>query len=845
MVDGIEKQIKEVERAAEKWIKKMEEARDKDLKNADLYNSMILEKERQTQEKVKKIRQTEYARISAETKKLMDSYNQLWDNSSSSALGKHISALDSVTNKLSNDIKTLNQSIKELNNSRLQMQFGDAFKNSVDGLLEMLNGSDFQKKVQDYLAKAYNLKPKEAQSLTEKFIKELKNGLKNVSDEDFEIEIGETKVNASKLLTSIANSIKDTDFSSILSDVFDTREAYNMLKKQEEELKEERRKTEEEAYNKMNKTVSKEEEALMIERERSKIYGEMAKESQEIALSQAERGELAEIPEDLANYIDLQIENLENERARLQGEIKAYKDMMTKGPFASTEHEMQAKHQAEFFTQKEMETEINRLKELEKELDKYYKKKEEQAKRTDLESKSLSLEYGDTEGLFSTEQINSFKNSVKEIENEMKRLEQAKSDLSQKLRDDKGVMSDEEVEQTKINIATIEADLEELAEKKVNLEKWAERAEKGFGFFDNTELLKEEVEIEKLQSKIQALQLIKQQGSELSQKIAAKEQELADNSAALKKTEEELYALNQIKAQGIDVTSQIQKKEEELERLREVNSDKNVERAKKEIEDMRTILAEIGFTSEEDIDKMIDIYNAKIKQHAKTTQKLMAQTATSVLNSFATVANALQGLFEEIGEDNAEMTNFLEGLAYINIGVNLAAAIAEAVSAGAGMPFPYNLAAIASGVAAVVAAIASAISTYKQYHKQVSSPSFATGGVIGGRTAKTKEEGKRDDVPIWASRGEYIINAEKVKEYGVDFFDSINFGKKLRKFNINGKYAEGGMVSQTTIQNVTTNTQSYDMLVEALEHMPSPEVSVVEISHKQRKVKTKEAISKK
>lgn len=842
MVDGIEKQIKQVERESEKWVKKMKEARDKDLKNADIYNSMILEKERQTQEKVKKIRQTEYARISAETKKLMDSYNQLWDNSSTSALGKHISALDSVTNKLSDDIKTLNQSIKELNNSRLQMMYGDAFRDSADALLGIIQGEDFQKNIQEYLAKAYNLKPKEAQKVAENILKELKNGFKNISDEPLEIEIGETKIDASAFLQNFATAFKDNNLKNIVSDILDTREVYDSLKAQENELKEERRKAEEEAYNKMNKTVSKEEEALMIERERSKIYGEIAKDSQEVALNQAESGQVAEIPEDLSNYIDLQIENLENERAKLQGDINSYKDMMAKGPFTSIEDEMKKKHQAEIWTLIDKDKEINRLKEIEAELDKYYAKKEKQSKRTDLESKSLSVEYGTTEGFFSTDQINAYKQAIKDIEDEMKSLQQQKEGMEKALSD--GVVPESEVEQTKINISVIEADLEELAEKKVNLTKWAQRAEKGFGFFDNTEIIKEEVEIEKLQNKIQALQLIKQRGAELSEKISAKEQELADNSAALQKTEEELYVLNHVKGKGIDVTDQIIEKEKELERLRELNSEENVNRSKKEIDNMRTELAEIGYTSEEEIDKTIDTLNGKVKQHAKTTEKLMKQTAASVLSSFATVANALQGLFEEIAEDNAEMTNFLEGMAYVNIGVNLAAGIAEAVAAGAGLVFPYNLAAIASGVAAVVAAIASAISTYKQYHKQVSAPAFATGGVIGGREASTKAEGKRDDVPIWASKGEYIINADAVKKYGVDFFDSINFGKKLKKFNISGKYAEGGMVSQTTIQQVTTNSQSYDMLVDALQQMPAPEVSVKEISNKQNRVKVKEGISK-
>lgn len=233
------------------------------------------------------------------------------------------------------------------------------------------------------------------------------------------------------------------------------------------------------------------------------------------------------------------------------------------------------------------------------------------------------------------------------------------------------------------------------------------------------------------------------------------------------------------------------------------------------------------------------------KALANNTKKIWQQTVSSIASSIQQASSALSELLNEIGEDNASMANFLEGMAYVQIGVNLAVSIAEAVSAGAGMPFPYNLAAIATGVAAVVAAISSAISTYKQYHKDVTSPNFATGGIIGGRTARTKEEGKRDDVKINASRGEYIINAQTVKDYGVEFFDAINFGKKMRKLNISGRYAEGGVVTQSIIEKTTSQTINYDALVDALQSMPNPIVSVAEISSKQNRVKVKESIAKK
>lgn len=62
----------------------------------------------------------------------------------------------------------------------------------------------------------------------------------------------------------------------------------------------------------------------------------------------------------------------------------------------------------------------------------------------------------------------------------------------------------------------------------------------------------------------------------------------------------------------------------------------------------------------------------------------------------------------------------------------------------------------------------------------------ATGGLITGPGTGTS-----DDIPTWLSNGEYVIPADKVALYGVQFFDDIKKGGKVAKF------ATGGLVGST------------------------------------------------
>lgn len=234
---------------------------------------------------------------------------------------------------------------------------------------------------------------------------------------------------------------------------------------------------------------------------------------------------------------------------------------------------------------------------------------------------------------------------------------------------------------------------------------------------------------------------------------------------------------------------------------------------------------------------------------AKQEQVAWAQSTSRVLGAMQQTTSAFSDLFGVLAENDEKYQKYANALGLVDIMTNMAVGIAEAVSAGAGMPFPYNLAAIAAGIAAVVSGIASAIALFKKNDKVASAPKFAVGGEI-----KHGQSGV-DKVPIMATKGEYIINKDTVDELGVDFFDSLNFGKKGKKLPKFGNFGTAHFANGGIVPNIT-NTNNLDIdfeqfkdvmreaMGEALADMPAPVVSVREVTQVQNRVRTKENLSR-
>jgi len=252
--------------------------------------------------------------------------------------------------------------------------------------------------------------------------------------------------------------------------------------------------------------------------------------------------------------------------------------------------------------------------------------------------------------------------------------------------------------------------------------------------------------------------------------------------------------------------------------------------------------------SENDVkNAMRDVANASAQQ--KIT---MIENATAIMGSVNNILGSMQGLFETMAESNESYADFATAMALMQILVSTAISIANAIegataagaATGAAAPFTTPVF-ITEMISIVTGAIASATTTLmKAQQQKKSAPKFADGGLIGGHYASSESEGRRDDVAIQASRGEYIINANAVKRYGVGFLDSINGNAA----NISvTKFANGGYVSDATVMAGNYQFQmeiTRQIMADAMSEI-QPIVSVREITKAQNRVTLAERISKK
>jgi hypothetical protein len=117
------------------------------------------------------------------------------------------------------------------------------------------------------------------------------------------------------------------------------------------------------------------------------------------------------------------------------------------------------------------------------------------------------------------------------------------------------------------------------------------------------------------------------------------------------------------------------------------------------------------------------------------------------VNAIARLTHSLGAVFDAFAEDNKAMAIASKVMALAEIAINTGKAIAAGTASAAAVPFPANIAAIATTVATVLANVATAVKTVK-------SAKFATGGFVSGAGTGTS-----DSVPASLSNGESVNNA--------------------------------------------------------------------------------------
>lgn len=177
------------------------------------------------------------------------------------------------------------------------------------------------------------------------------------------------------------------------------------------------------------------------------------------------------------------------------------------------------------------------------------------------------------------------------------------------------------------------------------------------------------------------------------------------------------------------------------------------------------------------------------------------------------ITSGLSSAFETLGESNKAFAVLSKTLALGEIAINTGKALAAGIAQAQSVPFPANLAAIATTVATILSNIATATKTVK-------SAKFAKGGLVTGPGTETS-----DSIPARLSNRESVITARATEM----------FAPILSSFNMMG----GGV----PINVVQSSNQSIgeDMLARAVAKgmmmAPAPQVSVEEFTSVANKVK--------
>lgn len=179
----------------------------------------------------------------------------------------------------------------------------------------------------------------------------------------------------------------------------------------------------------------------------------------------------------------------------------------------------------------------------------------------------------------------------------------------------------------------------------------------------------------------------------------------------------------------------------------------------------------------------------------------------------ASIAGGLSSVFDALGDDNKDFALLSKTLALAEISINTGKAIAAGTAQAMSVPFPANLAAIATTVTTVLSNIATAINTVK-------SAKFATGGLVTGPGSGTS-----DSVPAQLSNGESVLTASATSM----------FAPLLSAFNQMG----GGIPINVT--ESSNQALGEDMLARAVAKgvmmAPAPIVSVEEFTSVANRVK--------
>lgn len=281
----------------------------------------------------------------------------------------------------------------------------------------------------------------------------------------------------------------------------------------------------------------------------------------------------------------------------------------------------------------------------------------------------------------------------------------------------------------------------EIEDLRQRLEKEKNLTEKAREAINQTIVAKE-------QEKNQVLADLEQ--NHIEQLTAAANEEVEHTKELQRKRIDALIAASE-KWSDEEQTYKKQKMQEEYEaQLAAIDQEVATDEWKSE---QKALVLEAYLQKQNELTKQYGDHRAKQEEETAKKEQEIQQAKFEFISG---TMNGLRGILDAFGEDNKAMAKLSKVLALGEIAVNTGKALAAGIASAQSVPFPGNIAAIATTVTTILANIASAISTVKsaKFAQGGKVDAYATGGRVSGPGSGTS-----DSIHAMLSNGESVMTA--------------------------------------------------------------------------------------
>lgn len=295
-------------------------------------------------------------------------------------------------------------------------------------------------------------------------------------------------------------------------------------------------------------------------------------------------------------------------------------------------------------------------------------------------------------------------------------------------------------------------------------------------------------------------------------KLDRQKQELENEIAELEYAQSE-RELRQMEGYQMDEEHYQEWRQRGLEEMDEHQAELLTKQEEAAAAELEALIArgQLSTQTTEEFEAEVIAAKQKSAEAQKKTNDVIIKNEQAKAQAMKAITGGLTQLLDTLGESNSAFAKMSKIITLAQIAIDTGKALSAGIASASSMPFPANLAAIATTVATILANVATAISTVK-------SAKFATGGKVTGPGTGTS-----DSIPAMLSNGEFVMTAAATKMFEPLLMTMNNIGRGVPMQVLN---------SSQSINQAEMLTDSFESAAREIK----PVVSVVEITEAQDRV---------